>query len=70
MNLSPRARLLLEIWWLVLSLALMIFGWINYNAGKGHWYLIAAIFGVLFFVYSVGSSLYYWRFHQSKSKRK
>lgn len=66
-KLSPRARLILEVWWFLLSLCIIAIGWINYTNGNGHWYLILAIFGALFFLYSIGSSIYYWRFYQNKA---
>jgi hypothetical protein len=66
-KLSPRARLILEVWWFLLSLGMSAIGWINYINGNGHWYLVLAIFGVMFFLYSIGSAIYYWRFYQRKS---
>ncbi|HLZ63718.1 MAG TPA: hypothetical protein VKR06_42855 [Ktedonosporobacter sp.] len=68
MNIPPFKRLLLEIWWFLLSFCLLAIGWINYNAGKGSWYAVMMIFGFLFLLYSIGSAIYYWRFHQRKER--
>jgi hypothetical protein len=66
MNYSPRARLLLEISWMLVSILLLAIGLINYNQLNGGWYLLFIIFGACFLLYSLGSSLFYWRFHRKR----
>ncbi len=68
MQYSPRTRLLLEIFWLVVSLALFAFGWITYSRGQANvWSILALIGGTLFLLYSVGSIIFYWRFHRKRT---
>jgi len=70
MHYSPRTRPFLEICWLVVSLALLTLGWINYSQGKATWWsILALIFGALFLLYSVGSAIFYWRFHRKRATR-
>jgi protein-S-isoprenylcysteine O-methyltransferase Ste14 len=70
MQYSPRTRLILEILWLVVSLVLLAFGWINYSQGKANWWsVLSLIFGALFLLYSVGSAIFYWRFHRKRATK-
>jgi biotin transporter BioY len=70
MNYSPRIRLFLEILWLFISLSLLLIGWINYSQGRENWwYALSMILGALFFLYSVGSAIFYWRFHRKRSTK-
>jgi protein-S-isoprenylcysteine O-methyltransferase Ste14 len=70
MNYSPRTRLILEILWFIVSLSLLAIGWINYSQGKENWwYVLSMIFGALFLLYSVGSAIFYWRFHRKRSSK-
>ena len=70
MNYSPRTRLFLELLWFIVSLSLLTIGWINYSQGKENWwYVLSMIFGALFLLYSVGSAIFYWRFHRKRSTK-
>jgi protein-S-isoprenylcysteine O-methyltransferase Ste14 len=68
MHYSPRTRLILEILWFVVSLSLLAIGLINYSQGRENWwYALSMIFGALFLLYTIGSAIFYWRFHRKRS---
>jgi hypothetical protein len=66
MNYSPRTRLLLEATWMLVSILLLVIGWINYHPENGGWSLLLIIFGACFLLYSLGSAIFYWRFHRKR----
>ena len=70
MHYSPRTRLILEILWFIVSLSLLTIGWVNYSQGHANWwYALAIIFGALFLLYTIGSAIFYWRFHRKRSTK-
>jgi hypothetical protein len=66
MNYSPRTRLLLEVSWMLVSIVLLVIGWISYNQEHILWSLLLIIFGACFLLYSLGSAIFYWRFHRKR----
>ena len=70
MQYSPRTRLVLEILWALISLSLLAIGWINSSQGQATWWsVLSLILGAVFLLYSLGSAIFYWRFHRKRATK-